>query len=299
MQGIWTSLVTPFDFHGALDLGVFRRLLQEQREAGVAGVVIGSFVGEGPTLSLDEKKVLIQTAMQEFKDTPQKVLVAAGGSHTSEVVDFSQWASDQGVEGVLLPPPSCHGLSQKGIEVHFRAVADAVNCQVVLWNDPKCPGVGLSVQTICALAAHPRVSAIQDCSGDMEFVSTFLDALVREQRHLDLFAGDDTYFLPFLSLGAVGAISQAANVIPRTMNLILKHMDSGHHREALKVYQQLFPLLRVLSREAGPVVVKYVLALLGQGEVRVRLPFVPLSTGEIEEIDATLARCGIARGRAL
>src|SRR5687768_9022909 len=204
MRGIWTALVTPFNDKNELDLDAYKRILRDQKDAGVTGVIPCGTTGESPTLTEAEKKVLIQTALEELKGSQVKVYAGTGSNDTAQTVAFSKWASDQGVDGLLIVTPYYNKPTQAGLKAHFRAVADAVSCEVMLYNVPGRTGVSLTSDTIAELAEHPRITSIKEATGNPAFTSEIQAALAKAGQKLLIFSGDDATFLPLLSVGADG-----------------------------------------------------------------------------------------------
>lgn len=293
---LFTALITPFDSSNEVDLASYRRILADQRDAGVDGVIPCGTTGETPTLSLSEKKLLIQETLKFFKGSGVKVLAGTGNNNTAESVEFSCWASDQGVDGVLVVAPYYNKPSQAGLEAHFRAIADAVSCEVMLYNVPGRTCSNIAASTVAKLAAHPRIRSIKEASADMALISEILDQLSVAGRAMNVLSGDDASYLASLSVGATGVVSVASNLLPRALLSIQRNMDQGNHREARAVHRKFYPLLRDLFVETNPVPVKQAMEWAGFCDSRVRLPLVPLSTASSETLRASLERCGIQRG---
>lgn len=210
MRGVYTALITPFDSRGGLDLAAFRKVLQDQKDAGISGVIPCGTTGETPTLTIDEKKKLITTAIETLKGSGVKVIAGTGGNNTAETVELSRWASDQGVDGLLVVTPYYNKPSQAGMEAHFKAVADSVRCEVMLYNVPGRTGVSLTAATVAKLAAHPRIRSLKEATGNVVFTSEIIDTLKASGVSMDILSGDDATYLPLLSVGAAGVVSVAS-----------------------------------------------------------------------------------------
>jgi 4-hydroxy-tetrahydrodipicolinate synthase len=300
MRGVWTALVTPFTDQGEIDINSFREILRNQLEAGVAGVIPCGTTGESPTLSLKEKKTLIQTALEECKGTSTKVVAGAGSNDTQATVEFSKWASIQGVDGILVVTPYYNKPSQAGMELHYQTIADAVSCEVIPYNVPSRTGVSLTAETIFKLSKHPRIRSIKEATGNVAFASEIIDqGLSKGGPSLDILSGDDATYLPLLAVGAAGVISVASNLIPRVFVSIQKAMDLGQIREATKIHQEYYPVFRDLFVESNPVPIKFAMASMGWCTSRVRSPLAPLSESSRTQLEKTLTRCGITRGKTL
>lgn len=296
MKGVFTALVTPFTQNNELDLESFKRILKDQADAGITGVIPSGTTGESPTLSLNEKKILIQTCLEILKGTGVKVLAGTGSNNTAETVEFSKWASDQGVDGLLVVTPYYNKPSQTGLQAHFKQVADAVSCEVMLYNVPGRTGVSMTAETISALSTHPRIRSVKEATGNVAFTSEIIDVMAAQGRKIDILSGDDATYLPALSIGAVGVVSVASNLFPRAMVAIQKAMEAGRLEEARTIHQRFYPLFRDLFVESNPVPVKAAMAHAGWCSTDVRAPLVPMSAASMETLRASMARCGVVPG---
>lgn len=299
MRGVFTALVTPFNSRGEIDLDAFRRIVRDQKEAGISGVIPSGTTGESPTLTKDEKKLLIQTCLEELKGSSTQVLAGTGSNNTEETVEFSRWASEAGVAGVLVVTPYYNKPTATGLESHFTAVADAVKCEVMLYNVPGRTGVGMTPATIAKLAAHPRIRSVKEATGNVEFTSQIIDALTVAGKSIDILSGDDATYLPLLSVGAVGVVSVASNLFPRAMVALQKAAETGHYEEARKIHQKYYPLFRDLFVESNPGPIKAAMAHAGWCDARLRAPLAPLSAASWETLKKSLDRCGITKGAHL
>ena len=299
MRGVFTALVTPFDDSGRLDLAAFRAILKDQKQAGVAGVVPCGTTGESPTLTLEEKQTLIRTTLEEMKGSAVKVIAGTGTNNTAETIELSRWAAKSGVDAVLVVTPYYNKPSQKGLEAHYRAVADAVSCEVILYNVPGRTGVSLTPQTIASLASHPKIRTIKEATGNVAFASEIQDALVLVQSKMDILSGDDATYLALLAVGGTGIISVASNLFPRAMVALQNHMEAGRFSEAREIHATFFPLFRDLFIESNPVPIKAAMEEVGFCSTRVRAPLAELSNESLVRLRASLKRCGISKGARL
>lgn len=293
IRGIFTAMVTPFDERGGLDTAIWRKLVRAQVEAGVAGVVPCGTTGENPALSDDERRQMILIALEETEGTNTRVYAGTGTNHTHGTVIFSKWAAKAGVAGVLVVTPYYSKPSQAGLRAHFQAVADEISCPLILYNVPGRTGVSLQAETIADLARHPRIVALKEATGDTAFTSEIRDTLAQAGQHLDILSGDDATFLPLLSVGAVGAVSVASNVIPAAMVQMQGAFEQGNASQALEMHRKYYPLFRDLFVESNPVPVKYALAEMGLCSPKVRLPLAALTKESKGVVDTCLKRCGL------
>lgn len=296
LRGVWTALVTPFDQNNQLDLNSFKKILQDQRNAGIYGVIVCGTTGESPVLSIDEKKILIELALKELKSSTVGVFAGTGSNNTEETIQLSKWASAKGVQGVLLVTPYYNKPSPLGLEAHFRAVADAVDCEVMLYNVPGRTGVCLNAETICTLSSHPKITSLKEASGSISFISEIRDQLDLKKQKLQIFSGDDISFLPSLAVGSVGIVSVASNLFPRGMIKLYQATQQNNWKDALEIHQNFYPLFRDLFIETNPVPIKAAMAYAGWCGSQVRLPLVPLTKFNSEKLIQSLKRCGVQPG---
>jgi 4-hydroxy-tetrahydrodipicolinate synthase len=234
--------------------------------------------------------------LDELKGSAVRVFAGTGSNNTAETVELSRWATEQGAHGVLVVTPYYNKPSQAGLLAHFRAVADAVRGEVMLYNVPGRTGVSLAPETVVSLAAHPRIRSLKEATGSVAFTSEILDQLGAANAKLDVLSGDDATYLPMLAVGATGVVSVASNLFPRAMVAIQKAADGGELDRARKLHRQYYPLFRDLFVDSNPVPVKAALAEAGWCGEDVRAPLAPISAGNREKLRASLARCGIRRG---
>ena len=292
LRGVLTALITPMDGSGKIDWNAWTVLLADQLAAGVAGIIPCGTTGESPTLSTDEKKRLIESAIQACRGTSTAVVAGTGSNSTAETIALSRWAAEAGADAVLIVTPYYNKPSQAGLEAHFTAVADAVTCPVILYNVPGRTGVSLAGETVARLAAHPRIGHIKEATGNVALTSEILDQCALAGTSIDVLSGDDATWLPLLSAGATGVISVASNLFPRAMVALQKAWDARDPSAALAIHRRFYPLFRDLFVEANPVPVKAALAWAGLGEETVRAPLCALSDSSRARLLDSLRRCG-------
>lgn len=271
-EGVLTALITPFDPRNLeVDWHAYERVLEIQKKGRVHGVVICGTTGEAPTLTSDEKKKLIEKAVQFFKGSGVQVFAGTGTYNTKETVDFSAWASDAGVDGVLVVTPYYNRPTQEGLKQHYLKIADAINCELMLYNIPGRTAVSLEFETIEALAGHPNIRSIKDGSGG-------IDLARQAQQVMDTFAGDDSNFYSFLDIGGKGVVSVASNIIPDVLVRIYSLFREGRKEEAKALHGKHQGFFKGLFLESNPSPVKWLLAQeYSWLSSAVRLPLVPLS----------------------
>jgi 4-hydroxy-tetrahydrodipicolinate synthase len=299
MRGVFTALITPLDKNLELDLATFRNILKDQKEAGVAGVIPCGTTGESPTLTSSEKKTLIGTALEELKGSGVRVIAGTGSNNTRETVELSRWASEQGVDGVLIVTPYYNKPTQPGLDAHFRAVADQIDCEVMLYNVPGRTGVSLTPETVVKLANHAKIRSLKEATGNVAFTSEILDQLATAGARLDILSGDDATYLPLLAVGAVGVVSVASNLFPRAMVGIQKAIEAGDLAHARDLHQRFYPLFRDLFIESNPGPIKHAMAQIGFGKPHVRAPLTELTAPSAAKLSQAMQRVGIGSGSRL
>ncbi len=284
LQGVYTALVTPFTADGSsVDFGAYEKLLAQQIDGGVSGVVPCGTTGEAPTLSDAEQRELIARTVRVAKGR-LPVLVGVGSNNTKKSIEASKAAFEAGADGVMIVVPYYNKPSQEGLFRHFTEIAKAVSGPVVVYNIPGRSIVDMSVDTLLRIAdACPNVVGLKDASGN----AFFLQELESKARgRIAVLSGDDPLTLPLMSVGARGVISVTSNLYPRQTSEMVADVLAGKWAEAERKSSRLFPIHRALFSEPSPAPIKAALALKGMMEASVRLPIVEAT----EECKGLLAR---------
>ena len=287
--GAHTALVTPFR-NGQFDTEAFRQLIEAQIAGGISGIIPVGTTGESPTLDHDEHLKVIEVAIQ----TANKrclVIAGTGSNSTSEAISLTQAAEKAGADAALLVAPYYNKPSQEGLYRHFKAIAEAVKIPIVLYSIPGRCGIEIGVETTARLAKDfKNIVAIKEAGGSVERVNQLRNALPAE---FEVLSGDDSLTLPFMSVGAVGVISVASNIIPAEVSRMVRHYLAGESSEALEIHQKYYPLFKDLFIEPNPVPAKFVLARLGKMTCEVRLPLCEMTSASVQRLTETLSRIGL------
>ncbi len=272
--GAWTALVTPFK-NGNVDFSDLKKLVEMQISGGIDGILSVGTSGESPTLTHSEHLEVIAKTV-EFAAGRVPVLAGTGSNSTAEAIELSLEAEKLGADGLLLVAPYYNKPSQEGIFRHFAKIAEATTKPILLYSIPGRCGVEISTGTTARLRnAFPRVIGIKEAGGSCDKVS----ALVRElDSDFIVLSGDDSLTLPFISLGAKGVISVAANWLPSEVSNKVKLMRLWNVSEAQKIFFVIADLCKKLFVEPNPVPVKFVLEKAGIiSSSEVRLPLCEMS----------------------
>lgn len=265
-SGIWIPLITPFA-DGAVDHAALRALVRRYADAGVAGIVALGTTGEPAALDAAEQDAVLATILEAAQNAPLPVVVGVSGNNTASMRERIRQLNSLPIAGVLMAAPYYVRPSQAGIVSHFIALADASDKPVVLYDIPQRTGVRLELDTLLALAGHPRIQAVKDCAGSLD---TTL-ALIRDGR-LQVLAGEDLQMFNTLCMGGSGAIAASAHVRTERFVALYRALAAGALDEARRIFHTLVPLIHALFAEPNPAPVKASLALQGLIRDEVRLP---------------------------
>ncbi len=285
-RGAITALVTPF-LNGAVDYDAIRSLVEWQIDAGIDGLLACGCTGEAAVLS-DEEQMKVIVTVVDATEGRVPVLAGSGTNATKSSIELSKKVVDLGVDGILLITPYYNKPTPAGQIAHYTAVADSVNCPVVLYNVPGRTGTNMLPETIAELAVHPGIVAVKDAAG--------LPLRVTEIRNLcniTILSGDDSLTMAQVALGAEGVVSVISNIAPAEMSSLVQLTKEGLLQDAREVHDRLYPVMNAMFLETNPAPVKKALAMMGIIENELRLPLVPLSEKFIPELKAELEKGGI------
>ena len=291
LSGCGTALVTPFRDDGSVDEDCLSALVEWQIESGIRFLVACGTTAETPALTTDEWLGAVRTIADV---TAKRVPVLAGCTHnaTREAAERArQVTSIKGVDGLLTANPYYNKPNQEGQYRHFRAIAEAVSCPVVLYNIPSRTGVNLEPATVLRLAKDaPNVQGIKESSGNLQQIADLINLLPRD---FAVFSGDDGMALPVIALGGVGLISVASNEIPVEMTRMIESALSGEWQTARAMYRKYSELIAANFWESSPGPVKCVMAMMGRIEENYRLPMVPVSAATRGKLAPLVDRLGL------
>ncbi|MBC3495717.1 4-hydroxy-tetrahydrodipicolinate synthase [Pseudomonas sp. SWRI100] len=280
-RGIWVALVTPFR-SGQVDFHALHGLAKKLLADGVRGLVVCGTTGEAAAMSKDEQLEVLDAVLQIA--LPGQVIMGLSGNNLSEVLTFQQQIQSRDIAGVLVPAPYYIRPSQQGIKAFFQTVADASSVPVVLYDIPYRTGVRIERETLRRIVHHPRIAAVEDCSGDIETTM----ALIAD-GNAEILTGEDIQIFNNLALGGAGAISASAHISPKLYVQMMQEMDSGDLISARATLYRLLPWIRIAFIEPNPAVIKAALSVQGIITNELREPMQPCSSMTIERLGSVLS----------
>ena len=287
-SGLYTALVTPFNKDKSVDYASLERLISEQVEAAVDGVVILGTTGESPTIDEKEAAEIIKLAVK-VTDGKIKVIVGAGCNDTKSAIEKSKKAQDLGADAVLSVNPYYNKPTQDGLYQHFMQIADSINIPILLYNIKGRTAVNLETKTLLKLAQHNNIVGVKEASGDM---SQIMDVLKSVDKNFFVLSGDDALTYPIMCLGGHGVVSVISNIFPKEMKNMIWQIFTSNFDEAKKGHYQLYNFMNtLLSASSNPIPVKTLLAYLGKIQGEFRLPLCNISDEGRKELIKVYQEC--------
>ena len=282
-----TAMVTPFKDDLTIDWAGIEKLSSHLQSTGHDGIVVNGTTGEAPTTS-DEEKLEIIKVVKRATGGKVKVVAGAGNNETSHSIEQAEMAAQAGADGLLVVTPYYNKPPQAGIEAHFRAMADATDVPVMMYDIPGRTGVPIEPDTICRLAEHKNIVALKDAKGDVASTSWVI-----KRSGIPVYSGDDILNLPLLSVGAVGFVSVCGHTVGARLREMLDSWFSGNSSRALAIHQELLPVYTGTFRTQGAILTKAALKLMGLPGGKVRLPLVDATEAQISQLREDLKQGGV------
>jgi 4-hydroxy-tetrahydrodipicolinate synthase len=295
LMGCGTALVTPFRRDGGVDEPALHAMVNWQIESGIDFLVPCGTTGEASTLTEAEWLRVIEVVVATAAG---RVPVFAGCTHNATheaVARVRKLSQVHGLTGVLSANPYYNRPGQEGQYQHFRAIAEATDLPVLLYNIPGRTGANLEPATVLRLAELKNVIGVKESSGNIAQITELLTTV---PRRFKVFAGDDGLALPILALGGAGLVSVASNVIPGQMARMVQAALDNEWVEARRINRQFYRLMQANFWEASPAPVKAVLHMLGRGEDVLRLPMVPVTDATRRKLEKMVGELGMLVGVA-
>ncbi len=287
-RGSIVALITPFR-NGAVDEKSLRDLVDWHVEEGTSAIVPVGTTGESPTLDHDEHKQVIEITIDAVAGRVP-VIAGTGSNSTAEAIEFTEHAKKAGADAALVVTPYYNKPTQAGLYAHYKAIADAVDIPLIVYNVPSRCVVDVSVETMAKLAELPNIVGVKDSTGELDRPVLTTATCGKDFCQL---TGEDAGVLAFLAHGGHGAISVTANVAPRLWAKLHTAWRQGDAAGALAIHQRLMPLHKALFVETSPAPVKYAVASLGNAEAEIRLPMVECSEAAKLAVDRAMTSAGL------
>jgi len=292
--GSIVALVTPFvKATGAIDEAAYKKLVEWQIKEGTNGIVPCGTTGESPTLSAQEHGRVIEICVEAAaKKVP--VIAGTGSNSTSEAVEYSKHAAKVGADALLVVTPYYNKPTNKGIYLHYKAVSEAVNIPIILYNIAGRTGRNIEPELMAKLAADfKNIIGVKEASGSLEQMLRIKEIC---PKGFLLISGDDGLTLPMLAIGGVGVISVAANIVPRDVASLITAFNNGDLKKAQAINLKLLPLIRALFIETNPVPVKTAVSLMGLCNPDLRLPMCEMDESNLAKLKQALVSYGLLKG---
>jgi 4-hydroxy-tetrahydrodipicolinate synthase len=289
-RGCGTALVTPFKQDGSIDETALRNLVAWQVESGIDFLVPCGTTGETPTLSHDEWLQVIDITVEVVAGRVPIVASATSNSTQDAVSKAKEVAARSGVDGILTASPYYNKPTQEGQYRHFRAIAEAVDKPIILYNVPGRTGANIEPGTLARLAEVPNIAGVKEASGNISQMAEVCHAV---PETFTVLSGDDAVTLPLIALGGVGIISVASNEIPREMSEMTRAALANDWESARRIHRKYLPLMLANFIESNPLPVKAVLAMMGRIEEVYRLPMLPMRRDTRSRLQKIAAEAGL------
>ena len=280
-------MVTPFKDDLSIDWAGVEKLASHLVSTGHDGIVVNGTTGEAPTTSDDEKIEIIKV-VRGVVSGRAKVIAGAGNNETTHSVEQAEMAAKAGADGLLVVTPYYNKPPQAGIEAHFRAMADATDVPVMLYDIPGRTGAQIEPDTIVKLAEYPNIVALKDAKGDVASTSWVI-----KRCGIPVYSGDDILNLPLLSVGAVGFVSVCGHTVGADLRAMLDAWFAGNNAKALEIHQKLLPVYTGTFRTQGAILTKAALSMMGLPGGKVRLPLVDATPSQVSQLREDLRAGGV------
>ena len=286
LQGTGVALVTPFNKEGVVDVPALERLVHTQVENGIDYLVVLGTTAETPTLSTEEKE-LVKMTVKKANNGRLPMVLGVGGNNTQTIVEQVREVSPKDYIAILSVTPYYNKPSQEGLYQHYKAVGEATELPILLYNVPSRTGVNMDYRTTLRLAKEvPNIIGIKEASGNIVQIMHLLRG--RKENFL-VISGDDATALPTVLLGGDGTISVLGQAFPKLYSQMIRQGLEGNYKEANTIQYQLLEVMELIFKEGNPVGIKALLSLLGViNTLEVRLPLVNATEGLQKELKAYL-----------
>jgi 4-hydroxy-tetrahydrodipicolinate synthase len=287
--GSIVALVTPMHDDGSVDYDQLRQLIDWHIAEGTNCIGVVGTTGESPTVSVEEHCEIIRVTVEQCAGRVP-VMAGAGANSTREAIELTEFAKKVGADCSLQVVPYYNKPTQEGIYQHFKAIAEAVDLPVVLYNVPGRTVADMSVETMLRLASVPGVIGVKEATGNLERAAWLIK---QAPKGFSIYSGDDPTAVALMLLGGHGNVSVTANVAPRGMAELCKAAMAQDAARAIELHMNLLPLHKQLFVEPNPIPVKWALQRMGKIGGTLRLPLTPLASSSQPVVEAALREAGV------
>lgn len=287
--GVFTALATPFTKKGEVDDEALHRLVEDQIQAGVSGLVPMGTTGESPTLSHDEHAMIIEKVIR-LAAGRIPIIAGTGSNSTEEAILLTKKAKDMGAAATLQVVPYYNKPNQEGMYRHFMAITEKVNLPMIIYNIPGRTGKNMETDTLIRCSQNPLVAGVKEASGD---ITQMMEVLARRPKGFCVLSGDDNLTFPLLALGGDGVVSVVSHLIPTQMVNICQSVFSGDLGQARALHFKFLPLFKAMFMDTNPIPVKTALALQGRITEAFRLPLCSMDDTKKEQLKTILQGLGL------
>ncbi len=288
-EGSMVALVTPFK-DGQVDEKRLRDLVEFHIENNTSALVPCGTTGESATLSMEEHERVIEIAIEAARKRIP-VIAGTGSNNTAEAIELTRHAKKAGADAALLISPYYNKPTQKGLYLHFKAIAEAVDIPLILYNIQSRTAVNIEPETFAKLAQIKNIVGVKEASGNLEQMSR-IRQLVGDD--FDIISGDDALTLPLFAIGGTGVISVVANIVPKDVADMCAAFKRGNIKQAQELHYKLLPLIKAMFIETNPIPVKTAMGLLGMIDPELRLPLCPMSEENLAKLMNALKAYGLS-----
>jgi len=288
--GAITALVTPFTANG-IDEVAYKKLINWQIAQGIHGLVPCGTTGESPTLTEKEHEHVIEICVQTAAGRVP-VIAGAGSNATSEAVHMAKYAAKVGADAVLVVTPYYNKPTNKGIYLHYKAISEAADIPIILYNIAGRTGKNIEPDLMAKLAGIKNIIGVKEASGNLEQMKKIRELCPKDFL---LISGDDALTLPILNMGGVGIISVASNIVPADVSGLVNAFNKGDKAKAEAINNKLLPLIETLFVETNPIPVKTAAALMGLCSGSMRLPMCEMEEVNLAKLRQALVHYGLLK----
>lgn len=288
-KGLYSVLVTPFDEHLELDEKGLQENIQFQIRERVQGIVVLGTTGEAPTLSSEEQDRIVLIAKEE---TSGKVplVVGTGSYSTSDTIKKTLKAKKLGADAVLIVTPYYNKPTQEGLYLHFKAIAEACDIPIIIYNIQGRTGQNLQTATLKRLAEIPSIVGVKEASGSVPQMMEVIATMREFRPGFKVLSGDDALTFPLMALGGHGVLSVVSNIIPRTLSEFVENLLQGNFSKAREMHYHLMPLFSAAFIETNPIPIKAAMRHLGYPAGGCRLPLCDLQPSSLDHLQRAMEK---------